>query len=53
MPERDFYLLIILCVVTGFLLIQIVKARIRRRQQSRRIERGIAEYFRKRAAQQK
>jgi hypothetical protein len=52
MPERDFYLLIILSVVTGFLLIQIVKARIGRHRKSRRLEREIAEYFRKRAAQQ-
>ena len=45
MPEKDFYLLIILSVITGFLLIQIIMARIRRRRKSRRIERGIAEYF--------
>jgi hypothetical protein len=50
MPKKDFYLLIILSVVTGFLLIQIVMARIRRRQKSRRLEREIAEYLRKRAA---
>jgi hypothetical protein len=52
MPERDFYLLIILSVVTGFVLIQIVMARIGRRRRSRRLEREIAEYLRKRAAGQ-
>jgi hypothetical protein len=52
MPEKDFYLLIILSVITGFLLIQIVKGRIGRRRQSRRLEREIAEYLRKRAAGQ-
>ena len=30
MPEKDFYLLIILSVITGFLLIRIVMARIGR-----------------------
>jgi hypothetical protein len=45
MPKKDFYLLIILSVITGFLLIQIIVARIRRRRQSRRIERGTAEYL--------
>ena len=45
MPEKDFYLLIILSVITGFLLIQIVMARIGRRRNRRRIERGIAEYL--------
>jgi hypothetical protein len=45
MPEKDFYLLIILSVVTGVLLIQIVIARIRQRRKSRRIERGLAEYL--------
>jgi len=49
MPEKDFYLLIILSVITGFLLIQIIVARIRRRRQSRRIERGTAEYLALRA----
>jgi hypothetical protein len=52
MPEKDFYLLIILSVVTGFLLIQIVMTRIGRRRKSRRLEREIAEYLRKKAAQQ-
>jgi hypothetical protein len=50
MPEKDFYLLIILSVITGFLLIRIVMARIRRRRKSRRLEREIGEYLRKRAA---
>jgi len=52
MPEKDFYLLIILSVVTGFLLIQIVMTGIGRRRKSRRLEREIAEYLRKRAARQ-
>jgi hypothetical protein len=52
MPEKDFYLLIILSVITGFSFIQIVMARIRLRRQSRRLERGIAEYLRKRAVRQ-
>jgi hypothetical protein len=52
MPEKDFYLLIILSVVTGFLLVQIVMARIGRRRKSRRPEREIFEYLRKRAAGQ-
>ena len=52
MPEKDFYLLIILSVVTGFLLIRIVRARIGRHRQSRRLEREVAEYLRKRAAGQ-
>jgi uncharacterized integral membrane protein len=52
MPEKDFYLLIILSVVTGFLLIRIVMARIGRHRQSRRLEREVAEYLRKRAAGQ-
>jgi hypothetical protein len=52
MPEKDFYLLIILAVVTGFVLILIVMARIGRRRRSRRLEREIAEYLRKRAAGQ-
>ena len=45
MPEKDLYLLIILSVITGFLLIQIVMARIGRRRNRRRIQRGIAEYL--------
>ena len=52
MPEKDFYFLLILSVITGFLLIQIVTARIGRRRKSRRLEREIAEYLRKRAAGQ-
>ena len=52
MPEKDFYLLIILSVLTGFLLIQIVMTRIGRRRKSRRLEREIAAYLRKRAARQ-
>ena len=45
MPEKDFYLLIILSVITGFLLIQIVMVRIGRRRNRRHIQRGIAEYL--------
>jgi hypothetical protein len=52
MPEKDFYLLIILSVVTGFLLIQIVMIRIGRRRKNRRLEREILEYLRKRTAGQ-
>jgi len=52
MPEKDFYLLIILSVITAFLVIRIVMARIGRRRQSHRLEREIAEYLRKRAAGQ-
>jgi hypothetical protein len=52
MPEKVFYLLIILSVVTGFLLIQIVMTRIGRRRKSRRLEREISEYLRKKAARQ-
>jgi hypothetical protein len=52
MPAKDFYLIIILSVVTGFFLIQIVRARIGRRRKSRLLEREIAEYLRKRAAGQ-
>jgi hypothetical protein len=52
MPEKDFYLLIILAIVTGFLLIQIVMTRIGRSRKSRRLDREIAEYLRKRAARQ-
>jgi hypothetical protein len=52
MPEKDFYLLIILSVITGFLLIQIVMPRIGRRRKNRRMEREIAKYLRKRAAGQ-
>ena len=47
MPEKDFYLLIILSVITAFLVIRIVMARIGRRRQSHRLEREIAEYLRK------
>ena len=45
MPEKDFYLLIILSVITGFLLIRIIVARIRERRKRRRIERGTAQYL--------
>src|SRR6266850_5792700 len=49
MPEKDFYLLVILSLITGFLLIQLVMTRIGRRRKNRRLEREILEYLRKRA----
>jgi hypothetical protein len=52
MPEKDFYLLIALSIIAGFWLIQIITGRIGRHRQSRRLEREIAEYLRKRAAGQ-
>ncbi len=52
MPGKDFYLLIILSVVTGFLLIQMVMTRIGGHRKGRRLEREIAEYLRKRATGQ-
>jgi hypothetical protein len=52
MPEKDFYLLIALSIVAGLWLIQIVTERIGRRRKSRRMEREVAEYLRKRAAGQ-
>lgn len=47
MPEKDFYLIIILCVVVGFWLIRILMARVERCRKSRRIEQDLAEYLRK------
>jgi hypothetical protein len=52
MPEKDFYLLIALSIVAGLWLIQIITERIGRRRKSRRLEREIAEYVRKRAVRQ-
>ena len=52
MPEKDFYLLIILSLLTGFLLIRIVMTRIGRCRKSHRLEREIFDYLRKRAAGQ-
>jgi hypothetical protein len=52
MPEKDFYLLVILSFITSFLLIQLVMTRIGRRRKDRRLEREILEYLRKRAAGQ-
>jgi hypothetical protein len=52
MPEKDFYLLIALSIIAGLWLIQIVAERIGRRRKSRRLEREIAEYARKRAVRQ-
>ena len=50
MPEKDFYLLIILSVFTGLLLIKIVAARIGRLRKGRRFEREIAQHLRKKVA---
>ncbi len=47
MPEEILYLLIAFCVVAGFWLIWVVVPKIDRRRNSRRIQRGIAEYLRK------
>jgi hypothetical protein len=52
MPEKDFYLLIILAVIAVLLLMQIVAARIGRRRKGRRFEHEIAEHLRKKAAGQ-
>ena len=52
MPEKDFYLLIALSIIAGLWLIQIVAERTGRHRKSRRLEREIAEYLRKRAAGQ-
>jgi hypothetical protein len=52
MPEKDFYLPIALSIIAGLWLIQIITGRIGRHRKSRRLERGIAEYLRKRVAQQ-
>ncbi len=53
MPEKLLYLLLTLAVVAGFLLVESIKARIRRRRDDRRLERSIAEYLRKKAAGKK
>jgi hypothetical protein len=50
MPEKDFYLLIVLSIIAGLWLIRIVAERIGRRRKSRRLEREIGEYVGKRAA---
>ena len=47
MPEKDFYLIIILSVVIGLLLIRTLMTRVERRRKSRRIQQGLAEYLRK------
>jgi hypothetical protein len=52
MPEF-FYFFLSLSSIAGFLLIGIVIARIGRRRNSRRMERGIAEYLRQKAAQKR
>jgi hypothetical protein len=50
MPEKLLYLLLALAVVGGFLLVETIKDRIRRRRDDRRLERSIAEYLRQKAA---
>jgi hypothetical protein len=50
MPEKDFYLIITLSIVIGFLLIRTLRARVARRRKGRRLEREIAEYLTLRAA---
>jgi len=47
MPEEILYLLIAFCVVAGFWLVWVLVPKIDRRRNSRRIQRGIAEYLRK------
>ena len=47
MPEKDFYLIIILSVVIGLLLIRTLMTRVERCRKSRRIQQGLAEYLRK------
>jgi hypothetical protein len=51
MPEEFFYLLIGSCIVGGFWLVLVVMPRIGQRRNSRRIERGIAEYLSEKAAE--
>jgi hypothetical protein len=50
MPPQNFYLLVTLSVVAGFLLVRVVAERIGRRRKSRLIERGMAEYLSQKAA---
>ena len=45
MARGIFYLLVALCVVVALRFVRVIRAGIRRRQQSRRLERGIAEYL--------
>ena len=45
MPEEIFYLLIGFCIVGGFWFVLVVMPRIGRHRNSRRIQRGIAEYL--------
>jgi hypothetical protein len=52
MPEKDFYLLVILAVIAVLLLIKIAATRIGRRRKGHRFEREIAEHLRKKAAGQ-
>jgi len=46
-----FYFLLILSIVAGFWLVWVLVPKIDRRRNRRRIQRGIAEYLRERAAQ--
>jgi hypothetical protein len=45
MPEKVFYLIIILSVVVGLLLIRTFRARVARHRKSRRLQREIAGYL--------
>ncbi len=51
MPKL-FYFLLALSIVAGFWLVWVLVPKIDRRRNRRRIQRGIAEYLRKRAAGQ-
>ncbi len=51
MPKL-FYFLLALSIVAGFWLVWVLVPKIDRRRNKRRIQRGIAEYLRKRAAGQ-
>jgi len=45
MPNEILYLLLTLCIVAGFWVVWVVMPKIDRRRNSRRIQRGIAEYL--------
>ena len=47
MPEKDFYLIIVLSVVIGVLFIRALMARVARCRKRRRVEQELAEYLRK------
>jgi hypothetical protein len=50
MTRGIFYLLLALCVAATLRFVLALRARIRRRQQSRRVEEGIAKYLSQTAA---